>query len=269
MAKIDDFGLFLKSASVLRKLLNRSRFETFLSIKNPKFRKFAENGTFVRRLIASNRSIASYRTISRSKALEKWKIYIYGTSLSDKNWRFWSSLNIVSSAAAAPPPALIFQIWTDISTDISTFIFILRGLLNRYGFENFSILFIYISNIGKNHFCKKIFWKKARIKIKIEWLLLLPYILWIYLNSRFIAQRIEQDWRLSIHPMDLLVFTFLRTWNGAKVDKVLKRVFTFLRTRNGANFTRLKLAPFRVRETWIHVFIKISPKKPLTPPNPN
>ena len=42
-------------------------------------------------------------------------------------------------------------------TDISTFIFILRGLLNRYGFENFSILFIYISNIGKNHFCKKIF----------------------------------------------------------------------------------------------------------------
>ena len=109
MAKIDDFGLFLKSASVLRKLLNRSRFETFLSIKNPKFRKFAENGTFVRRLIASNRSIASYRTISRSKALEKWKIYIYGTSLSDKNWRFWSSLNIVSSAAAAPPPHLFFK----------------------------------------------------------------------------------------------------------------------------------------------------------------
>ena len=105
MAKIDDFGLFLKSASVLRKLLNRSRFETFLSSLSI---FFAENGTFVRRLIASNRSIASYRTISRSKALEKWKIYIYGTSLSDKNWRFWSSLNIVSSAAAAPPPPHLF-----------------------------------------------------------------------------------------------------------------------------------------------------------------
>ena len=179
MAKIDDFGLFLKSAYVLRKLLNRSRFETFLSSLSI---FFAENGTFVRRLIASNRSIASYRTISRSKALEKWKIYIYGTSLSDKNWRFWSSLNIVSSAAAAPPPALIFQIWTDISTDISTFIFILRGLLNRYGFENFSILFIYISNIGKNHFCKKIFWKKARIKIKKSDFYNAVITLWIYIH---------------------------------------------------------------------------------------
>ena len=164
-----------------------------------------------------------------------------------------------------PPPALIFQIWTDISTDISTFIFILRGLLNRYGFENFSILFIYISNIGKNHFCKKIFWKKARIKIKkkLKKFFHTSFIIHVYTSG--FAHGMEQDWRLSIHPMDLLVFTFLRTWNGAKVDKVLKRVFTFLRTRNGASFNRLKLAPFRVRETWIHVFIKISPKKPLPP----
>ena len=124
--------------------------------------------------------------------------------------------------------------------DTSTFIFILRGLLNRYGFENFSILFIYISNIGKNHFCKKIFWKKARIKIKKEWLLLLPYILWIYLYSRFFAHGMEQE--------------------SDKVDKVLKREYTCLRTRNGASFNRLKLAPFRLWETCIHVLKEISPK---------
>ena len=39
--------------------------------------------------------------------------------------------------------------------DKSTLIFILRGLLNRYEFQTFSKLFIYISNIGKNFFCKK------------------------------------------------------------------------------------------------------------------
>ena len=45
-----------------------------------------------------------------------------------------------------------------------TLIFILRGLLNRYEFQTFSKLFIYISSIGKNFFCKKNVWEKAIYK---------------------------------------------------------------------------------------------------------
>ena len=63
-------------------------------------------------------------------------------------------------------------------TDTSTFIFILRGLLNRYGFQTFSKLCIYISNIGKKFFCKKKVWNKARIKIQKIFIKILPYLLY-------------------------------------------------------------------------------------------
>ena len=45
-----------------------------------------------------------------------------------------------------------------------------------------------------------------------------------------------------------------------KVNKVLKRVYTCCRTPNGASFQGLNLAPFRVRQTCIHVCKEISPK---------
>ena len=110
--------------------------------------------------------------------------------------------------------------------DTSTFIFILRGLLNRYAFQTFSKLFIYISNIGKIFFCKKNVWNKARIKIQKLFIKILPYLLYqtrVYTRRRTPDGENFQDLHTSfIKSVYTRVGALQMERSDDKFDKVLQ-----------------------------------------------
>ena len=88
----------------------------------------------------------------------------------------------------------------------------------------------------------------------------------LYHSRVYTCLRTQNEARLTYLPTSFIIRVYTRAaahemeQESDKIDKVLKRVYTCLRTRNGASFNRLKLAPFRVRETCIHVLKEISPK---------
>ena len=90
--------------------------------------------------------------------------------------------------------------------------------------------------------------------------------IYLYHSRVYTCLRTQNEARLTYLPTSFIIRVYTRAaahemeQESDKVDKVLKRVYKCLRTRNGASFNRLKLAPFRVRETCIHIFKEISPK---------